>query len=273
MFLMPPVTPIEAAPTPPEVVFNMPDYDPALVPKVTDKSNDKNKSSGRDQSVKLAAESVAAQEGFVYYMHAYQRQVERQSHSLDALFSFQFLMMGEHMLPPVIDGGRYVFSVNSSANEAQSAHMEYRITTPAKIVTHVPTWRDYLDPSINPPSKPNTYLMPTDDHEKIFWHDGFIAGWNIGRQQASMMMNDQIHTLERDYVGMLRYHVLVDSGIITPPMVARNKLDQAGDANQLDIGNQTIKITVPAHFTQDSNWRALMERSQNAQPLLKQPTL
>jgi len=216
------------------------------------------------QSVRLnavldQAYMLGSQAGLYWRGTALQDTVSKQARTLDIIWNFQQLMLENgRILPPIIGDLRESQEIKASTRVYIGRDLV--IIRDARFVQHAPNWRIYLMASqfTKPDSKSfNPILYPTDS-EKQAWNDKILVGWDAGVHQADMIMMDNIHRLSRDYVGMIRYHVLLKMGMVTPPFVTEKRDNVVGDGKHMSIDRRTQHISVvPKLNINNKRWVAV----------------
>lgn len=179
----------------------------------------------------------------------------RQS-DLDQVFDFRRVAIAlpsgrGWIMPPVILRSEGSWTGSADGREAASAARWYAIARPGRIVPDVPDWRDWLwlEPGEMPPPPPDD-LRPRQDDEIERVAEALATGWEAGIQQADAAFGTGLARLERDYAGMLEYHVLVDQRIITELVLSDEDIGvlASADGTELRIGTRKLTIVSPAVF-------------------------
>ena len=212
----------------------------------------------RMDAVHNAGMSAGAQQGYVFSMSKYRKQMQKRSDLLSKIFDFTPLILNGRMMPAVIAEGRRTFALHGSQSGA-AAMVEYRIVQPARIITAIPSWRDYLLPEIPAPAPVNPVLYPKTNDELSVWRAGVKQGWAAGEAQAEQVEIEAIHRLDQTYVGMVRFMILKAQGLVQGPVLATGTPRIRVGGETLDIGAQTFSITVPAKFTDPDQWKAVAQ--------------
>ncbi len=85
--------------------------------------------------------------------------------------------------------------------------------------------------------------MPRSKGEREVWDIYINQGWMTGIEQANQMFSENLGRLTRDYVGMVLYSDLLAKHMISPPYVAKAKLGVTGDATEMHLNDQVVRIT------------------------------
>lgn len=66
--------------------------------------------------------------------------------------------------------------------------------------------------------------MPKNETEQQIWDMAVQEGWKEGIQQANRIFEVSYSRLEKDYLGMIKYKLLLGPGLITPNHHCKTKL-------------------------------------------------
>lgn len=227
----------------------------------------------RDKAVKEAGMAAGIQAGFDYEARQNNQWWESQASVLNKIFNMQPLMLNGHMLPPVITEGHNAFSIHgkktgsltpragmSGYGSAAASRVVFRIERPAELVTAVPTWRDYLLITDQNPHKVNPILLPQkgNSQEIAIWQSAVEKGFIYGEKQCTATELNNVHRLQQNMLGMIRFLKLKQMGMVQGPILAESSPAIQVNGKQLDVGVKTFTITLPAGFTAPSDWRSLV---------------
>lgn len=175
--------------------------------------------------------------------------------TLDQIFNFgPLLLNNSRVLPPVMEVVHGAMRLSSTI-KGSSVITAYRIEAPAQLVSLPPSWRSYLLQSFPPLSRVSRLLMPKNDREWRIWRHAVSRGWTQGIQEANAVYSSELHSLQRDYLGMLRFHMLVAQKMVSVPVLATGNLGITVNGRRLAIGQKIFQITWPAHFRRPHHWR------------------
>ena len=153
------------------------------------------------------------------------------------------------VMPPVISGGTGAFTVSDNGQEAAVADAYLTIVKPGRIVSEIPTWREYLIMPANTPESPVSELLPRNDDEKRFYSAAFQKAWEDGVAQADMEFQERLNRLERDYRGMLQYIRLVNAGMMDEMILSTANFGvTTTEDGEMRVGSRAVKITSEAAF-------------------------
>lgn len=211
----------------------------------------------RMQSMREAALSVGAQNGYVSEMNKLRTEINREANYFDGLFAFKDLMRiatpGEkslYFLPAVIHESGEVTASSTDNKRIEVSGQYYEIIKRERLVTTPPDWREYL--LIDIPvdvSKPVGALLPKTAEEQAMWSDWTSEGWETGVLQANAEMTARARNLGSDFTGMVKYLRLVEEGKINPSYVASQYRGSVNQGNSMHLNRRTFAITSGASFS------------------------
>lgn len=173
---------------------------------------------------------------------------------LDHIFNFNKLLINNNVLPPVITQANNALNLDNS-DTIRLASKIYKIVSPATFVTTAPTWRTYLWMNFSRPTMPNRTLLPTTKAEAQIWNMYLKQGWKEGLAQANSIFRVNLSRLKRDYTGIVLYRRLLAQHMVSSPFVAKANLGVTGNANQIRINDQVLRITAESRLqTNSSKW-------------------
>lgn len=196
----------------------------------------------RFAAIRQAATSLGARSGLAWQARNIDISLQSEEIFLDQIFDFNQLMLNHNALPPVL-----VESDNNLALDDDDTlrinTKTYRIIRPARFVTAPPNWRDYLWMRFDQPDLTDRSLLPQTAAEARLWNHFIKVGWKNGADQADMIFTENLNRLKRDMLGMILYRKLLALHMVSAPFVAKAQLGVTGDATQLRINDQVLRIT------------------------------
>ena len=196
----------------------------------------------RVQSLQDAAMSLGAQSGLAWRANQITLLVQAKSKFLDQAFNFNGLMLGEHVMPPVLIMTNKSIKLDS-VDTIRLSDQTYKIISQAKFVSLAPTWRDYLAMNYMFPPVPSDNMLPHNAIEQQLWQDAVAVGWQQGIEQGDRILTDNLARLTRDLKGMALYRKLLDQGMVSKPYVATSAMGITGDGDEMTINDQVMRIT------------------------------
>ena len=213
-----------------------------------------------------AAIAYAAQAGYERRVWQVMRQLERDSLALSKTFDFNRVAYRAprqtgYILPPVVSRATAAISVDGTGQSAVAADEFYRIEIPGRIVSVVPTWRDYLIIPLDTATRPDDSFLPQNREERRVFDRFAAEGWQAGTAQADEALEMNFARLKRDYLGMIEYRKMVEAGLVKDLIIEASETRSAGEGNELFIGERRVAIVSAAEFVRDPrHWTALQHR-------------
>lgn len=196
----------------------------------------------RTTAVKQAALSYGAQNGLAWRAKQITKTLSKYTYTVNRIFNFNALLLTHNLLPPILVEDRNSLSL-TDPNTIRLADRTYKIERVARFTTTPPSWRDYIVLKYPQPHTPNTTLLPKNSEEREIWDANVNVGWQEGIYQAEDMFQMNLYRMQRDYVGMVLYHTLLAQNMISQPYVSKAALGITGDAREMRINDQVIRIT------------------------------
>lgn len=201
-----------------------------------------------------SAHTLAFQAGVKWRYNILMQAIEARQNEFNRIFSFSPLLIEGRVLPPVIQWADKSTTVETN-DYATSVDAQYRIISPARIVSTPPSWRDYLCFNFEALETVAPEVLPNTSKEREAWQKAVLKGWGAGVTHANEIFILNMEKLISEYRGILRFKMLADKGIVSIPILAEGNLGvQIGD-NVLNVNQQTFRITVPAAFRVAEQWR------------------
>lgn len=213
-----------------------------------------------------AAVSYAAQAGYQRRVWQVMRELERDSAKLSQSFDFNRVAYRApretgYLLPPVVSRATAAINVAETGQSAIAADEYYRIEIPGRLVSVVPTWRDYLIIPLEEATEPGDDFLPQNREERKVFDRFAEAGWRAGVEQADEALELNFARLKRDYLGMVEYRKMVQAGLVQEMVVQSSEQRSAGEGDELFIGERRVKIVSAARLVRNPNhWKSLERR-------------
>lgn len=217
----------------------------------------------RETALRETALSLGAQSGLAWHARIIDDQLTKQARNLDKVYDFNALILQHNILPPVLLEGRNTLNLA----DTQTIHISdrhFKVAKQARFVTTPPNWRQYLWMDYKKPEYPNITLLPKTKKEKQLWCYYTEKGWQNGVEQASTILEESIARIKEDYAGMILYRKLLAMNMISPPYVSHTDLGVTGDASEMHIDDQILRITaLPALNVNSKDWIAAVTKDEN----------
>ena len=212
----------------------------------------------RYDMLRETALAYSSQKAFAHYTQKVHQALQTQEKALDNAFNFQPLILKNQIVPPVIEQSDRQLQ-QTTDKIITIADRSYSILKQAYFQTTPLTWRDYLYSEVHMVSLPDKSLLPQNPLEQTVWADFSEIGWQAGKQQAYMTVEENLKQLVREYRGMVHYHRLLVQGIVTSPQVTEYNHGITSDSDRLNINQRTLSIDVPTHFNESAElWHSFV---------------
>lgn len=222
------------------------------------KGNDPAVSELRVQALQDAAMSLGAQSGLAWRAQQINVILQQKSKLLDQAFNFNGLMLGDHVLPPVLITTDKSIKLDS-VDTIRLADQSYKIISQAKFVSTPPTWRDYLSMNYPFPPFPAENMLPHNSIEQQLWKDAVAIGWQQGIEQGDNILGNNLARLTRDIKGIVTYRKLLSQNMVSEPFVATSSLGITGSGDEMTINDQIMRImALPQLQTDSSHWHPVV---------------
>lgn len=209
----------------------------------------------RKIALREIATQLGASNGLAFRMNQLKQETNVKAAELDRLFNFSHMTIDNGVLAPVLTEGLANYAQNSD-DQVRIADKIYKIEIPAKFVSVYPTWRSYLRFSFPSFETPDKAYLPQNDTEKYVWDEAVQEGWKKGIAQANRIYENDYAKLERDYLGMVKYKILLAEGLITPTIIAKQNLGITGGGKEMSVNDQIFRITDHSALNPDNKaWK------------------
>jgi len=228
----------------------------------------KTKSGGENNlwftALEQSAKEIGYNIGFWKRGSMLQTVAKRTERSLDRIWPFSRLMMAKgRVVPPVIS--KADDSLLLSSDTINISNVVYIIKKQAFMTTNAPSWEDYLLADSFFPvqlADIDESILPITKEDIRVWEKNVLDGFKEGVRDAEMTMVYRLKSLREDFVGMTRYHILLEQGMITRPFTTVNNLGITGNHNggEMRIGERIIRLEVKPTLVQNTKrWKGLPE--------------
>ncbi|MCY9866131.1 type IV secretory system conjugative DNA transfer family protein [Vibrio coralliirubri] len=186
-----------------------------------------------------------------------QNNIEREASSLEANYNFSNYMLHKNtVVPPVINLSKDGIEVTDT--KFSKFDYKYTIRQQAKFSSRVPHYRDYLSFQQYSVRDPSMFNIPLTPNELTHWMNGIYDGWKRGEMQAKIEIDNAISKLKLDFMGMVRYHMLLQKKMVSEPVITKSTLGLSGDKNDIEVGVINFVMDGAPVFELDmKNWTPL----------------
>ena len=235
---------------------------PVAEQRVIDKSGHVNGS--RLEALREAALGVGARGGLQSESVVINAALELTKRNLDTVYDFTPLMIKGRVVPAVLTETRDIYTQGDNVN-LRLAGVTYKIDSQPRFASRAPNWREYLTMNFDGGTLPSSVLLPRTPEEQEIWSKEVAAGWKQGIRQADEIFSTNRNRLNRDYVGMCRYHVLALKNMVTIPVVATQAMPINTTGNTMSIDETLLRITALPAFNKDlKGWLPLGSENDTA---------
>lgn len=231
--------------------------------------------SAKIEALMEAGLGIGVKAGLRKQLQNINRAVEASTRELDTIYDFGPLMIRDRVVPPVITEARDLYN-QDGAYALRLSGASYKIESQARFASVPPNWREYLWFGSGQVADDGAgeFLRPKTDYERQVLRTAIAKGWHEGVQQANVMLQYAMDRMNRDVLGMLRFHTFVLNRKITLPAVASQSwvYSKQGDGS-VAIDETLLRITTLPEFNTDvSQWKASATTAELVPPLAAQPT-
>lgn len=232
-----------------------------LPPNAETVKEGKNEAAGaRAQALYSTALGVGVKAGMAWQLSNIKKAIAKQERDLDTIYNFSNYMIQERVVPAVISEAKDLYNQDGDyALRLSGAY--YTIVEQPRFSSVPPSWRGYLDFPAPELDRLTTLLMPKTDEERHVWQVAVKDGWEQGVEQGNLMLNYGLDRLNRDFVGMIRFHQFVKEGKITMPAIASESIAMTKGDKTIALDEQLLRITTLPEFSSMNRWRASIRSS------------
>lgn len=214
--------------------------------------------SSREDAVFSEALRYGAQSALYARTYNIKRLLDQNQLEMSRIYNFSPLLLANgRVVPPIIsESDKQAMTENKYT--LRSVDKSYKIIEQARVLNQPLTWRTYLITDVGKPIQPDPVLLPLNKREDAAWKKGIKLGWQNGLIQANDIFLDKIRTLTRDYIGMVRFHLMLDKNIIKNPITIKTPLGVTGNDTDLNLNEVIFEIAEIPKFNKDAEtWNAL----------------
>ena len=243
--------------------INQPTYEQLVI----EQSGGDTRGNTRLAALRETAEGVGARGGLIYQSTAITRVLKKVERNLDTVYDFSPMLIQRRVVPPVLTEARDVYS-QADNTTLRLAGQTYKVEAQARFASRPPSWKDYLYVSYGEAEMPPTTMLPKNSEEQAVWKKAVTEGWEQGIKQARFNFQVNLNRLNRDYVGMARFHILALKGMVTLPIVAQQRMPISASGETMNLDETLLRITALPQFNGSiSTWTPLL----NEEDVLTRP--
>lgn len=212
----------------------------------------------RDDAVFTEALRYGAQSALYARTYNLNRIMKANELELSRIYNFGPLLLANGRVVPPIISETDKQAMTENRYTLRTVDKSYKIIEQARVLNQALNWRTYLIVDVGKPIQPDPILLPLNKKEDAAWRRGIMIGWQNGLIQANEIFLDKIRTLTRDYIGMVRFHLMLDKNIIKNPITIKTPLGVTGNEEDLNINEVIFEIAEIPKFNKDAeSWNAL----------------
>jgi defect-in-organelle-trafficking protein DotC len=236
---------------------------PVAEQRVIDQSPQKN--NFRLEALREAGVGVGARGALAQEEKKIDRTIEASKRNLDTIYDFSPLMIKGRVIPPVLTETREIYT-QGDATTLRLAGRSYKVESQARFSSRPPQWRDYLQVSYGNVEMPSASLFPRNTEEQEVWRKAVADGWSQGAAQAEQIFTINLSRLNRDYIGMVRYHILAYKKMVSLPVVAELSMPINTSGGAMSLDETLLRITSLPEFNSNmKGWVPLGQENDRAQ--------
>lgn len=222
----------------------------------------------RAQAVIDTGLSVGLKAGLAWQLRNVEAAVSKVSRDLEQIYDFNPLLIQSRVVPPVISEARNLYNQEGDyAVRLSGAY--YRIERQARFASVAPNWREYLTFPKATVDRNGlmSVLMPATEEERAVWRVAVKNGWEQGVEQANIMLTQAMDRLNRDFVGVTRFHRFVIAGKISMPAIATEDIPVSRGGAAMAVDETLLRITTLPEFNSKlDTWQGIVLSSSRRAP-------
>lgn len=214
----------------------------------------------RYKAIRQEGLRVGAQTGLAHRYGMIVEFLDKVESKLSVTFSFAGFVRDGRLLVPALEEAPNQFIRDEETGQVRIVRSAYTISDEAKIISVVPTWRDYLWHEFSYPEKPHKSLLPRTEAEAQAWNEAVTEGWRAGVHQADGIYNDNLAELSKAVTGRNLYKTLESKGMLKAAslQIVNNRITFNG--RTMNVGEVIYDIQAPANYTNASKWEPVWTR-------------
>lgn len=213
------------------------------------------------------AKAVAIRSGIKSRINTIHNAILDNSRDFDAIYDFSPLMIDGRVVPPVISEANNLYNQKGNT-QVNTAAKIFKIVKQARFASTAPNWREYLNfPVESSAFEKYAYvagdMKPKDDIELKAWQDATVEGWEMGINQGNIILKQGMERLNRDYLGMIRFHQFVMQGKLSMPIISHYKLHDTNDGSTMVLDENMLRISALPTFNDQATISSLPQHQLN----------
>lgn len=214
----------------------------------------------RYKAIRQEGLRVGAQTGLAHRYGMIMEYMKGVEPKLNVIFSFNGFVKDGRLLMPAVTEMPNRFVRDEQTGEVRVIRNAYTVEEEARIVSVVPTWRDYLWQEYAYPEKPHRSLLPRTDAEAKAWEEAVNEGWRAGVHQADTIYSDRLAMLTRAVEGRNLYKTLESKNMFSPAALQAVANRVTFNGRTMNVGEVIYTIGKPGNYTSSDSWRPVWTR-------------
>jgi hypothetical protein len=214
----------------------------------------------RYQSIMNTAMKYAMASSFHFETRLYHDELTNEYYNyLSQAFPFSSLMIADGKIrPPLIEEIGFTTTIEDRRT-LRNIRKRFRIAEQSEVIIKPPTFMDeFFNLLTEAPKPPNIYMLPINDDELSYWQKGIMNGWIEGVKLAHRVIRSDIRLLARRSLGYIRFHVLVDRGVVSMPDSQNVAVGTNARGDIVNIGESIFEIVrLPQLNDKEQDWIAI----------------
>ena len=206
-----------------------------------------------------SAYNYAVRKGIESEMKVIRNAIRKNERNFDSIFNYSPLMIHDRVVPPVVTEARNIVQ-NKNSGTLKTTSALYRIEKQAYFSTLPPNWRTHLSfPeskfAVDENERPTREIMPRGSTEIAKWKEVTTKGFKDGQLEAQSMLKYGLNQLNKEYVGMIRFHEFVLAGKVSMPSISRQELAITNNGSAMALDQKLLTIrTLPSFDGNMMHW-------------------
>ncbi|CAM5368396.1 hypothetical protein SSTU70S_05717 [Stutzerimonas stutzeri] len=214
----------------------------------------------RIKAIRQEALRLGAQTGLAHRYTMIMEYLDSVEPKLNVTFNFSGFVRDGRLLVPAVTEVTNQFKQDPESGEATVVRSAVTVEEEARIISVVPTWRDYLWQEYGYPEQPHASLLPRSPAEVKVWEDAVNEGWRAGVSQADLIYDDRLALLTKAVEGRHAYLMLENKKVFSPAALQITKNQITFNGRTVNVGEVIYTIDTPASYTSAQEWRPVWTR-------------
>ena len=227
--------------------------------KIIKSVSDENSKQLRLNSILNVAMQYGVESALYFRGKEFLKKLDENEAQLMQAFNYRILMLGNgNIKPAVIDKVDYSLQTEDKRTQ-RKIKTQYKLVEQSELVIGAPSHVDFfVNLNFRKPKAPNKYLIPVQEDEKKAWRRGAELGWSEGIQQADQIIQHDTRSLLRNYLGSIRFHILLKMNVVTEPTAVETTIGTTASGSVLNVGESVYDlVNLPNFNDNEMEWSAL----------------